>query len=139
MPIVASCALAPWWGRFWERLKRTEKDMLINEVRRTLIEYDLLDTFLTEIVSVINERPLAYVGDEDVAPFTANHLQHGRRISTPSMEPADQIDDIGQDGLVARDRSFQTLLCKCWKRWYSDYIREWQNFRALGRNTRLIR
>ena len=44
----------------------------------------ILETIITEIEAVINDRPLAFVSSElcDVEPLTPAHLLHGRRMIT---------------------------------------------------------
>ncbi|GBO27599.1 hypothetical protein AVEN_193708-1 [Araneus ventricosus] len=61
---------SPWWGGFWERLMRSIKEPLRKTLGRALLTLEELSTILTEIESVINNRPITYDSDEldDITP-----------------------------------------------------------------------
>ena len=50
---------APWHGGFWERLIGLIKTVIRKVLRRSLITLEALQTFMVEIESVLNDRPLA--------------------------------------------------------------------------------
>ncbi|UYV64960.1 hypothetical protein LAZ67_3002566 [Cordylochernes scorpioides] len=80
---------APWWGGFWERMVRTIKEMLIKMLGHRKLKYVQLQTALCEIESIINNRPLTYVSedDNDLKPLTPNEfLQNGPESSFPEFE-----------------------------------------------------
>ena len=55
---------APWWGGFWERMVRTVKRVLKRVIGRSNLNYDELYTILTEVESIVNDRPITYVYDD---------------------------------------------------------------------------
>ena len=75
-----SAPLAPWWGRWWERLIRLVKSALKKSLGKSLVTRSQLETVLHEIEACINSRPLTYVG-ETRNPLTPSHFLLGR--STP--------------------------------------------------------
>ncbi|UYV64990.1 hypothetical protein LAZ67_3002675 [Cordylochernes scorpioides] len=80
---------APWWGGFWERMVRTIKEMLIKMLGHRKLKYVQLQTALCEIESIINNRPLTYVSedDNDLKPLTPNEfLQNDPESSFPEFE-----------------------------------------------------
>ena len=55
---------APWWGGFWERLIQSVKRCLKKCIGRTTLNYDELQTLLSEVETVVNSRALTYVEDD---------------------------------------------------------------------------
>ena len=71
--------LSPWWGGFYERLVRTVKTCLKKTLGKAFVTFEELQTVLCEIEMAINNRPLAYVSDDDLDDaLTPHHLIHGR-------------------------------------------------------------
>jgi hypothetical protein len=62
---IFSVSLTPWWGGFWERMVRITKDLLRRSNGRACLEYDELEVSLIETESVINAKPLNYIGDKE--------------------------------------------------------------------------
>lgn len=75
---------APWYGGFWERLIGLTKLSLKKVLGKTNISLEELQTILTEIEAVLNDRPLTYPSSEldDEHPLTPSHLLYGRKITT---------------------------------------------------------
>ena len=72
---------SPWRGGMYERMVRMTKRCLKKKLGKARVSYEELETVLIEIESVINNRPLTYVGDEiDKGPITPNHLIYGRKL-----------------------------------------------------------
>ncbi|GBO08570.1 hypothetical protein AVEN_154299-1 [Araneus ventricosus] len=67
---------SPWWGGFWERLMRSIREPLRKTLGRALLTLEELSTILTEIESVINNRPITYDSDELDEPraLTPSHF-----------------------------------------------------------------
>jgi hypothetical protein len=87
---IFSASLAPWWGGFWERMIRSAKDLLRRSNGRACLDYMELEASLIEIESVINARPLSYIGEgaDDPLPITPNQFLNNRRSTRPDPEPA---------------------------------------------------
>jgi hypothetical protein len=49
---------APWWGGFWERMVRTVKGVLKKVIGHSSLNYDELYTILTDVESIVNDRPI---------------------------------------------------------------------------------
>ena len=87
---IYSVSSAPWWGGFWEWMVRSVKDLLKRTYGRACLFYDELEVNLIEIESVINARPLSYIGEgADVSlPITPNQFLNNRRSTFATPEPA---------------------------------------------------
>jgi hypothetical protein len=87
---IFSVSLAPWWGGFWERMVRITKDLLRRSNGRACLAYDELEVSLIETESVINARPLNYIGEGagDPLPITPNQFLNNRRSTCATPEPA---------------------------------------------------
>ena len=103
----------------------------------------MLQTVVTEIEAVINDRPLTYtstcIDDED--PLTPAHLLYGRRITTmpyPSSE-LDAADQSDKNSLCKRFERQRDIIDHFWNRWRQDYLTSLREFhRVTGDNKRTI-
>ena len=66
---------APWFGAIYERLIQVLKREMTKLIGQSLLTYFELTTQLTEVEGVINSRPLAKLGFEDV--LTPNNILTG--------------------------------------------------------------
>ena len=76
---------ASWMGGTWERLVQTVKRSIKKVIGHSSLNFEELDTLVTEVEAVVNERPLTYVYDdlEGVAyPLTPAQLIYGRNLAT---------------------------------------------------------
>ncbi|XP_070533005.1 uncharacterized protein [Ptychodera flava] len=120
---------APWFGGFWERLISLTKNAIKKVLGRSFITYDELATVVTEIETVLNDRPLTFVSssaDDDVS-LTPNHLLHGRSLtSLPYITVSDEeIEDptFGNHNDVNRRYAhLSNLQQQFWKRWSTEYL-----------------
>ena len=71
-------------GGWWERLIGLTKTALNKIVGRAYLILETLQTVVTEIETIMNDRPLTYVSPnlDDPEPLTLAHLLYGRRIMT---------------------------------------------------------
>ena len=54
---------APWWGGFFERLIGITKSTLSKAIGRALLTFEELEEVLLDVESVLNNRPLCYLGE----------------------------------------------------------------------------
>ena len=82
---------APWYGGWWERLIGITKRTLKKILGRALVDLETLQTVVTEVESILNDRPLTYVSSslEDPEPLTPAHLISGRKIRSLPHARAD--------------------------------------------------
>ena len=78
---------SPWMGGAWESLIKSVKRALKAIVRDRLFTDEALYTFLCEIESILNHRPLTAVSDDinDYDSLTPNHYLTG--TDTPNLSP----------------------------------------------------
>ena len=84
--------MAPWMGGFYERLIEIVKRSLRKSIGRRLLELALLQTLMKEAESVVNSRPLVYVGDDinSSIALTPNHfLSNHQTTGIPENETKD--------------------------------------------------
>ncbi|XP_076072041.1 uncharacterized protein LOC143043745 [Mytilus galloprovincialis] len=120
---------APWYGGFWERLIALTKTSLKKTLGRTQVSMETLQTVVTEIERILNDRPLTYFSSDirDCETLTPAHLLYGRRISGL---PYPQIDiEEFNDPTYMNHKELnkcahrQTLLIQhFWTRWKSEYL-----------------
>ncbi|UYV62942.1 hypothetical protein LAZ67_2002562 [Cordylochernes scorpioides] len=80
---------APWWGGFWERLVRVVKSLLVCMLGFSKLNYVQLETALCEVESIINNRALSYISedDQDLIPLTPQiFLQTNANNEFPELE-----------------------------------------------------
>ncbi|UYV75643.1 hypothetical protein LAZ67_13000834 [Cordylochernes scorpioides] len=80
---------APWWGGFWERLARVVKSLLVRMLGFSKLNYVQLETALCEVESIINNRALSYISedDQDLIPSTPQmFLQTNANKEFPELE-----------------------------------------------------
>ena len=121
-------------------MKRCLKKVL-KGARLTL---DELHTILVEIESILNNRPLTYVDNDDLRePITPNHLSLGHRLTT--LDDINTIDDHDEPeqmtGKQARHRLRHKtkVLNDFRKRCYKEYLLELRdNRRSIKRESEQI-
>ena len=79
---------APWFGGFWERLIGLTKTTLKKVLGRPFVNLEGLQTIITEIEAVLNDRPVTYVTSDtdEPEPLTPSHLLFEYEISLPKCE-----------------------------------------------------
>ena len=135
-----SPGLAPWWGGFWERMVRSVKDLLRKSIGKKTMNFDQLQTELTEIEAVINDRPLTYVaeGVDEPYPLSPSLLLMGRRANTTPSKPAVTInkESSNQKALIDRSKQRSTLVHEWFKLWQKDYLNDLMRFHSKGKTGR---
>ena len=84
---------APWFGGWWERLIGLTKNAIKKVLGRSFVKMEMLRTIVTEIESVLNNRPITYISTDitDPQPLTPSHLLYGRRLDSLPY-PSDNIE-----------------------------------------------
>ncbi|UYV60156.1 hypothetical protein LAZ67_1000145 [Cordylochernes scorpioides] len=98
---------------------RTIKEMLIKMLGHRKLKYVQLQTALCEIESIINNRPLTYVSedDNDLKPLTPNEfLQNGPESSFPEFE------NLKPEMLHTRYRELGQLKRELKQRFLKEYL-----------------
>ena len=140
-------ARALWYGGFWERLIGLTKTTLKKVLGRRFVSMETLQTIVTEIEAVMNDRPLTHVSSsiDDLEPLTPSHLLYGRNITPMSYHYHYTADDItgiqsDQTTLTNRARTVTNIISQFWKRWRSEYLTGLREYhRATGSNEGRIR
>jgi len=88
---------SPWFGGIWERLIGLTKSALKRILGCTHATLESLQTPVTEVEAVLNNRPFTYNSPDvdDPSLITPAHLLYGRPITTlPHYDVTpDEIDD----------------------------------------------
>lgn len=110
---------APWWGGFYERLVQSVKNILKSVLASARVSYEELYTVLCDAESVINSRPLTYVGEDrnDLNPLIPAMFFR----DLPSSEVPD-FDELEENHLRARARYRQELRTQLRNRFRSEYL-----------------
>lgn len=79
---------SPHFGGAWERLVQSAKKALNAVAAKQLVTDETLLTFLTEVESLLNSRPLTHVSSDpqDEEALTPNHFLIGRASNNLPMD-----------------------------------------------------
>ena len=111
---------APWWGGFFERLIGITKSTLSKAIGRALLTFEELEEVLLDVESVLNNRPLCYLGEEFEMPvITPNLLFRG--------QPARFLEENGEnmsegEEMTRRLRYLKKCRDNVRKRWLHEYL-----------------
>ena len=125
--------LAPWWGGFWERLVRSDKDPLRKALGRNVIGHDELVTVVTEVEAVVNCRPLGYLYLDDLSeciPLTPSHFVNGRSLLGSVVE----IPENSLQSIQRRQQFLKTLVDQFWAVWSKECLKELRQFSSSTSN-----
>ena len=125
---------APWWGGFYERLKKTIGNASLNMIE--------LQTALTEIEAILNSRPLTYPYTDinDGPPLTpANFLCGHRLINLPETSDDEEDGEYSPqpesaEDLSKRDKHRLKMLQSFWKQWQREYLTGLREQHSIRRN-----
>ena len=112
------------YGGVWEMCIRTVRKILSALLKQQTVDDECLHTFMCEVESIMNSRPLTKVSDDpnDLEALTPNHLlllQPG-----PSLPPG--IFDETDMYTKRRWKQAQYLSDVFWRRWLKEYFPELQ-------------
>ena len=111
---------SPWMGGVWESLVKSVKTGLKAIVKDRIFTDESLQTFLCEVESVLNGRPLTAISDDisDFEPLTPNHLLIGE--VSPNQSPGNFREH--EVSLRRKWRSVQAATEMFWRRWVREYL-----------------
>jgi hypothetical protein len=118
---------SPWWGGFYERLVRTVKSCLKKTLGRTHTTFEELQTILCDVEIAINNRPLAYLSEDDLdEPLTPFHLIQGRGYVRRDLgrRNTDIAPNLSLGQCKDRLVHLQKVLKDCWVRFRREYLNE---------------
>ena len=135
-------------GGAWERMVGTVKRALSKTMGRRKVSEEVLATFLCEVESAVNSRPLTAVGrhedsNEILRPvdFVYKNIRHGIEVIPlqeqdqddptyrPTPELASQMD--AKKAIIEAEK----LTAKFWSKWKTEYLIELRDRHVLyGRN-----
>lgn len=112
--------ISPWMGGSWESLIKSIKTALKTITTDRVFTEEVLSTFLCEVESIINSRPLTSVSDDinDFNVLTPNHFVIGSE--NPNLPPDHFTDD--EINYRRKWRSVQAATNIFWKRWTTEYL-----------------
>ena len=120
---------APWYGGWWERLIGITKTTIKKVLGKSCVDFRTLQTILTEVEAIMNDRPLTYVSSsaDDPEPLTPSHLLNGRRLTTlPFSDPQIDINHGGfhvtRADISQRAKRHAELIKQYWHRWRHEYL-----------------
>ena len=138
---------APWYGGCWERMVGLTKQAIKKTLGRAFVTLKQLETIVTEIEAMLNDRPLTYVSPDlsDPEPLTPSHLLYGRRIrQVPHVleKPEEVEDPTYVSGVNMREKvnKHSAVIEKFWNRWKTEYLTSLREFnRISGHNKEVIK
>jgi len=114
-----------WIGAAWERMIRTIKSALYKVVGRKQMCYFELITIISDIVNVVNSRPLTYRGNDDdlefITPNSFLKTDTGRSLVFGGVSGT-EIAVPNRKQLVAALEKREALLDRFKELWYDDYL-----------------
>ena len=79
---ITNLPLAPWHGGFFDWLVKSTETLLREQLEKSRLNYEELQTVLCEVETILNNRPLTYYySDNTKQCVTPNHLLFGRTIT----------------------------------------------------------
>ena len=113
--------VSPWMGGSWESLIKSTKRALNVITKDRLFTHEVLYTFLCEVESILNNRPITAVSDDvndnDFETITPNHILIGE--SSPNVFPGEV--DPSSICLRKKWKVTQAAAEMFWQRWIREY------------------
>ena len=110
--------LSPWMGGSMESMVKITKRALQSIVKDRCFTEEALLTFLLEVESTVNSRPLTPVSDDinDYEALTPNHFLIGRMSAN---QPIGRFENIN---IRSKWKSVQAATSMFWSRWVKEYL-----------------
>uniref|UniRef100_A0A914LY07 Integrase catalytic domain-containing protein n=1 Tax=Meloidogyne incognita TaxID=6306 RepID=A0A914LY07_MELIC len=122
--------LSPWAGGFYERLVKLVKDAFKRSLGSTILNLEELKTFVKEVETAINCRPLTYVSTENdgiLAIRPLDFLIPEVELNYFSAEDSDSDEFVlgklsTAKQLQNRWKETQKIFNKFWENWVKNYL-----------------
>lgn len=110
----------PHFGGIWEAAVKSLKHHMRRTLGDTLFTYEELSTYMTEIESILNSRPLTLLSPDpnDILALTLGHFLIGGSLLTV---PSNDYSALPTNRLSALQH-IQKLKLDFWKRWHHEYL-----------------
>ena len=123
------------------------KQAIKRTLERAFVTLQQLETIITEIEAMLNNRPLTYVSPDlsDPEPLTPSHLLFGRRIrQVPHVlnKPEELEDPTYVNDNVMREKvnKHSMVIEKFWNCWKTEYLTSLREFNKIsGHNKEVIK
>ena len=99
---------APWFGAVYERMIGTLKREMVKMLGSLKVTYFELDVHLKEITGVINNRPLAVVGREEV--ISPNNILTGRSDNDHNMLETPDLEELLNQAMTEKHKVPQLFI-----------------------------
>ncbi len=108
-------AKSPWWGGIYEPLIQELKKTLYKTLGKTHLTFHQLQTVILDIERNVNNRPLTYVGEEEI--LTPNNvILWGQNAYTIEPEALDEEETSRVQKRLELARQH------AWSRWRKEYV-----------------
>ena len=114
----------PHYGGVWERMVALVKRHLQVVLEKEALHFDVLNTSIVEIESIINRRPLTAISasSDDYEAITPAHILYPDAISHSSALVVENASDDDAERMRCSWRRAQSRVNAFWKMWRRDYI-----------------
>ncbi|XP_060574452.1 uncharacterized protein LOC132732105 [Ruditapes philippinarum] len=129
-----------WW--LVGMINRSYKTAIKKVLGNAYVTYDTLKTIVTEVESVMNDRPLTNVTSEstDPEPFTPVHLLYGRLTTVPYYENISEPKPVSRDGITKQASIQAQIISHVRDRWCHEYMTSLRQYhKTTGNNSQTIK
>lgn len=117
-------------GGSWERLIGTIRrvlDSILFEARHKKLTHELLCTFMSEAMAIVNSRPLSSISSDHEAPFI---LSPNALITQKVGDSVEDFSSISlRDVYTSQWKFVQFLAEQFWRQWRREYLQSLQHRR----------
>ncbi|XP_043467541.1 uncharacterized protein LOC122501843 [Leptopilina heterotoma] len=112
----------PHFGGLWEAAVKSFKFHFTRIAGNSLLTYEQLHTYVTEIEAILNSRPLTPLSNDpnDLLPLTPGHFLVGKSMTS---FPTGDLRNIPANRLNCWQHA-QQMRRHFWDRWHKEYINE---------------
>lgn len=111
---------APHFGGIWEANVKAVKTHLYKVVGQQILSYEEFNTFLVQIESLLNSRPLCSLSSDPGDP-TALTPAHFLNVTPIESLPSTSLSDVPLNRL-SRFQLIDRMVQSYWRRWHLEYL-----------------